>query len=229
MASEYLRKLAQEQPPPEKPRELTPSEKRRNWLHYHKIWLIIGVVLFVSLGSILWNASGIGRTKPDYIFAWVDTSALDRETAQTLERKIALLGRDRNHDGKVTVELRQYTSTPSSDAESAWYYGVASNTRLVADITRGESYFFLTRHPEALQNAYHLLANADGSPPAEVDNKTDGKVYAWTSCPVLTGMDCDQTEFSGVFLGRRYFRGDDGGGHEADKELWDAITEGAIQ
>ncbi len=226
MASEYLRKLAQEQPPPEKPRELTPSEKRRNWLHYHKIWLIIGAVLLVSAGSILWNALEIGRTKPDYIFAWADTAAPDRATVRALEEGLARFGSDRNGDGRVAVELRLYTSTPSADAESAWYYGVASNTRLMADITRGESCFFLSRRPEVLQQAYCLLADGDGSRPAEGDFSVDGKVYAWTDCPALTGLAPDPDSMAGVFLGRRWFP-DGGVGREADDLLWKAITEGA--
>lgn len=227
MASEYLRKLAQEQPPQEKPRELTPSERRRNWLYYHKIWLIIGAVLLLSVVSILWNALGIGHTKPDYIFALVDDTALDDVTARAFEKQMALLGSDRNGDGKVSVELRQYTTTPSSDAETAWYYGVASNTHLVADITRGDSYFFLTRQPEALQRAYHLLADADGNPPPDGDTGIEGKVRAWSECPVLTSLDFDQTALNGIFLGRRCFHGDDGTGHEADAKLWEILTEGA--
>ena len=227
MASEYLLKKAREQAPAEAPRELTPAEKRKNWWHYHKWWVVAGVVLVWIVGSMLWNVLGIGKVKPDYIFAYVGTRALDEDLAAGLEERLAEFGEDVNSDGKVRVELRQYVMAQSTDNETAYYYQYAADTQLLADVTKGESYFFLTNDPEGVQRAYQLFANADGTPPDERDYEVADKVFAWADCPILTGLDVDQTALSGLYLGRRCFYGEAAEGHEAEDALWQRLIEGA--
>ena len=227
MASEYLLKKAREQAPAEAPRELTPAEKRKNWWHYHKWWVIVGIVLVWIVGSMLWNVLGIGKVKPDYIFAYVGTRALDKDLAAGLEKQLAELGGDRTGDGKVRVELRQYVMAQSTDNETAYYYQYAADTQLLADVTKGESYFFLTNDPEGVQRAYQLLANSDGTPPDERDYEIGDKVFAWGNCPVLAGLDVDQTALSGLYLGRRCFYGEAAEGREPDDAFWQIITKGA--
>lgn len=227
MASEYLLKKAKEQAPGEKPRPLTPAEKRRNWWHYHKWWVLAGLVLIWIAGSMLWNVLGIGRVEPDYIFAYVGKEPLGEATASGLEAALASLGEDSNGDGRVTVSLRQYATGRSGDPETAAYYNYAADTRLLADVTAGESYFFLTDDPLGLQRAYQLLAEADGSPPAEEDYSVTGKVLRWTDCPVLRALEADQEALSGLWLGRRCFYGQAARGHEAEEALWQMLIEGA--
>ena len=227
MASEYLLKKAREQAPPEAPRELTAREKRKNWWHYHKWWFAAGAVLVWILGSMLWNVLGIGKVKPDYVFAYVGQASLPEDLVSALEAGLAELGEDVNGDGTVRVELRQYVMAQSSDAETAYYYRYAADTRLLADVTAGESYFFLTPDPKGLQRAYELFANADGSPPSEGDHTVEDKVFAWTACPTLTGLDLDQSALSGLYLGRRCFYGEAAEGREADDALWHTLVKGA--
>ena len=227
MASEYLLKKAREQAPPEPPRELTPAEKRKNWWHYHKWWFVGGAVLLWIVGSMLWNILGIGQTRPDHIFAYVGRDALDEALAAKLEEQLAALGTDVNGDGVVKVELRQYPMNRGGDAETAMYYNYATDTRLLADVTKGESYFFLTEDPKGIQRAYELFANADGSAPEEGDWDTEDKVFAWSACPVLSDLDLDQSALSDLYVGRRCFYGKDGVGREADDALWQAITKEA--
>lgn len=227
MASEYLLKNAREQVPPEAKKELTPAEKRRNWWHYHKWWVVAGVVLVWIVGSMLWNVLGIGKVKPDYIFAYVGQTSLPEDIASALEAGLAELGEDVNGDGTVRVELRQYTMPNSADAETAYYYNYAADTQFLADVTKGESYFFLTDDPEGVQRAYQLFANADGTPPDERDYEAADKVFAWADCPVLAGLDMDQTALSGLYLGRRCFYGKAAMGRETDDAFWQIITKGA--
>ena len=155
MASEYLKWKDRDVKPDEPPPELTRKEKLANWFHYHKWWIVVWAFLLFSFGSILWNALGIGRVRPDYVFAYVGDAALRSDCAAALERELASLGQDVNGDGKVVAELRQYVSNAGQESsEDALMYGYASDVTLIADITNGDSYFFLMEDPEKFQRAY---------------------------------------------------------------------------
>lgn len=55
MASEYLLKKAKEEVKTQEVRVLTKAERRRNWWNYHKWHVVIGVLLVLCLGDILWK------------------------------------------------------------------------------------------------------------------------------------------------------------------------------
>lgn len=209
MASEYLKWKARDVKPDAPPPPMTRTEKLKNWFYYHKWWLLAGAVLLWILGSILWNALGIGQVKPDYRFAYVGAEPLADGTAAALEQYFTTLADDRNGDGQVKIELRQYALSRTGDAETSLYYNYAADTVLVADITAGESYFFLTETPDALQRAYEIFAAEDGTP-AE---KGEICVYALKNVPET------------LYIGRRCFYGDMAAGHEAEAALWAKIAE----
>ena len=227
MASEYLKQKAQKEiaaEAPQKPVVYTRREKIANWLHYHWLWLLIGAAGLVFAGTILFNLLGIGRTKPDYVFAYVGTEELTDEQAAAFEDAIAALGTDVNGDGKITAKLNRYGTKRSGDTETVLYYNQATDAKLLADITKGDSYFFLTDDPKGLQRSYLVLANADGSEPDEDDRDVADKTFRISDCPALSGLDA---VFSELYLGRRWFSGKARNGHEADAALWAALTKGA--
>lgn len=229
MASEYLKWKARDEKPAPPPPELTKKEKALNWLYYNKLYLIAGAVLLAIIGSILWNLIGV-KAKPDYIFAYIGRDELPQEAAAALEEALAAVGNDVNGDGAVHVELRQYATNRSGEPETAMYYNNAANTQLLADLTVGDSYFFLVEDPQAVQQAYQIFAQADGTPPAENDYEAMDKVLPWSGCPVLAGLDVDLSVFDGLYLGRRCFYDEKRASqHEADAVLWDVLTEGAVR
>lgn len=211
--------------PDEPPPPLTRKEKLANWFYYYKWWIVVWAVLLYIIGSILWSALGIGKVKPDYIFAYVGGRELSEEFAASLEAGLASLGSDVNGDGKVDLELRQYVTGYDGDLETAMYYNYASDVRLVADISQAESYFFLTDDPAGIQKAYGIFAQPDGSPPPEGDDSVEGKVIPWEDCPALAGLDIDQTQMEGIWIGRRCFY-EEKPSHEAEDALWSIITKG---
>lgn len=228
MASEYLKWKYRDVKPDEPPPPMTRKQKLANWFYYYKWWVLVWAVLLYIIGSIVWNALGIGQTKPDYIFAYVGSSDLSEECASALETEIGKLGQDVNGDGKVKVELRQYVVGRGGDPETAIYYNYAGNVTLVADITKGESYFFLVEDAANVQKAYQIFAHMDGTPPEDGDLSAADKVYKWSDCPVLSGLTVEQAPLAGLSFGRRCFYDDkQEAEREASARLWDILTKGA--
>lgn len=224
MASEYLKWKARDEKPAPPPRELTKKEKLQNWLHYHRLHLIAAAVLLWIAGSMLWNILGIGQTKPDYIFAYIGRDSLPEESAAALEAALSALGEDVNGDGKVVAELRQYATDRSGEAETALYYSSAANTRLLADITAGDSYFFLVEDPQGVQRSYQIFARLDGTPPADGDDEAMDKVFRLGDLPIIEVPD----GLSDLYLGRRCFYDEKQVAAQAANEaLWNVLTEGA--
>ncbi len=246
MASEYLKWKYRDVKPDGPPRELTKKEKLANWFYYYKWWLVVGAVLLVCLGSILWSALGIGKVRPDHIFAYVGERALPEDCVDALQRELATLGQDVNGDGRTVVELRQYpTGGDASDPESSSQYAYAYSAKLMADLNQGESYFFLLEDPEGFQKGYQILAGPDGQLAPEGDDGVAGKVLPWTGCPALAGLDLGSYEadtlsggtvtgdcqelLSGLYLARRgFYYEKQAVRHEADGALWAILTEGAV-
>lgn len=226
MAGEYFRWKYRDVKPDEASPPLKGWKKFANWFHYNKLWLLVGAVLICILGSILWSALGIGKVKPDYIFAYIGQRELPKEAAAALTERLQALGEDVNGDGKVTVELRQYATNPGGDAETALQYQYATDVTLIADIDEGDSYFFLAEDPSGVQLSYEIFANADGTPPANGDFEVADKVFSCESLPALA----DIPDLSSLYLGRRCFYDEEQAReHAADAALWNILTEGASQ
>lgn len=238
MASEYLKWKYKDVKPREKV-ELTPSEKRKNWWHYHKWHVLIGVVLAVIGGNLIYSALGIGQVRPDYQVAYVGASALPEDTAAALEAGLASLGEDANGDGQVAVSLRQYPLY-SADPQTV----MAAQIQLMADLTEGESCFFLLEDPERFQRDYHSLCRLDGSLPEEEDNSAEGTYWLWEQCPALAGLDLGSYRYSalgetvsgdsgelvsGLAVARRGFWTEKDAAYPDERAaLWEKMTEGAV-
>ncbi len=223
-------------------RQYTRWERFSNWFSYNKWYLAVGAVVLYVLGSMVWNVLGIGQTKPDHWVAYVGARRLPEDCVTALEGALAQYGEDVNGDGIVSVRLTQHITAGGSSTENM-VYGYAAEVTLLADITQGESHFFLVEDPDAFQRNFQVLADLDGSIPSEGDLTGMDKVLAWSQCPALSGLDLgsytdtylDQTEtgdcqdlLSGLYLGRRFYydpkQSDD---PAPDGRMWDRMTQGA--
>lgn len=240
MASEYLKWKFRDVKPEEKV-ELTQEEQRRNWWHYHKWHVVIGVVLAGIAVNLVFHALGIGQIKPDYQVAYVGEKALPDDTAAAIEAAFAALGEDLNGDGRVTVQLNQYASGgAAADVDMM----TSAEVTLMADILNRDSYFFLLEDPAQFQVAYRSLRKLDGSLPEEGDYSAEGTYLAWDDCPALASAELggysyqvagntvsgDSGELvSGLSLARRGFWLDETCKYpEGCDALWDKLTEGAV-
>ena len=225
-------------------RQYTKKEKLLNWLHYHKIQLAAGALVLGVAGSMLWNVLGIGQIKPDYRFSYIGSRELAKETVSTLKNALASFGDDLNGDGRVTVSITQHITADPTNTDNMMY-GYAADMTVLADITEGESTFFILEDPVSFQLSFQILSHPDGSIPAEDDFTALDKVFLWKDCPALSSLELgmyednylDLTEtgeiqdlLSGLYLGRRYFYDPSQQKYpEADDALWRAMTEGAVQ
>lgn len=238
MASEYL-KYKFKDVRREEPVELSPAQRRKNWWHYHKWPVLIGAVMLLIVADIGLNAFHQFTRRPDYQIAYVGVNALPDDTARAIEDGFAALGRDLNGDGRVTVELAQYAST--DDAEVA----AATEVLLMGDVLKRDSFFFLLEDPAAFQQKYHCLSLTDGSLPEDWDLSAQGTYFPWGSCPVLAAMELGAYSYDSLgetvtgqgrdvveplYVARRGFWTEDTCPYpEGCGELWDKLTEGALQ
>lgn len=161
VASEYLKWKYRDVKPEEK-RTLTKAEQRRNWWHYHKWQVIIGIVLLLIGLDIGKSVLHIGEVTPDLQIAYVGTNRLPEDTAAAIEAAFAQYAEDANHDGKVTVRLNQYPSVQNNGDSSTVdtdnrYYAQASGITLMADLESCDSFLFLMEDYEAFQRDYQIL------------------------------------------------------------------------
>ncbi len=80
-------------------REYTKWEKFSNWFYYNKWYLAVGCIVLYVVGSMLWNALGIGQVKPDYRIAYVGSRQLPQDCVTALENALSQYGQDVNGDG----------------------------------------------------------------------------------------------------------------------------------
>lgn len=222
-------------------RKLSRAEKRRNWWHYYKWYVICGVVLFGIACDLIGNALGLWHPSPDIQIAYVGETPLPQDTVAALEAAFASIAGDFNGDGKVTVKINQYASNSQNTDPDAVYYGTASEITLIGDISDCESYFFLMDDPERFQREQQLLACPDGSCPDKADHSTDDKVLLWSDCPVLSGLELgsysinilgenitgsNQELLSELYIGRRCFYTDSVTDNvEQCSVLWDTLVD----
>lgn len=221
--------------------QLTQEEERKNWWHYHKWHVLIGVVLATIAVNLILHALGVGQIQPDYQIAYVGENPLPDDTAAAIESAFAALGEDLNGDGQVTVRLNQYASTAGADAGMA----ASSEVTLMADILEWNSYFFLLEDPDWFQVSYRVLRRLDGSLPEEGNYSADGTYLAWDNCPALAAAELGGYSYetlgktvtgssdelaSTLFLARRGFWTEDTCQYpEGCDALWDRLTKGAVQ
>lgn len=227
----------------EKEKTYTRRQRLENWFYYNKLWVLVGFVIIWVAGSMLWNVLGIGRIEPDCRILYVGSRKLPEDCVQALEQALSAMAEDNNGDGTVTISLTQCVSTGGSMENQMYGYG--GEITVLADITEGESHFFLLEDPVDFQLSFQILANLDGSIPAEDDFEALNKVYRWADCPALASLELGTYEDSylditetgeiqdllkDLYLGRRYFFDPTQQENPAgDNALWLAMTEGATQ
>lgn len=208
MSSKYYEWLAKDQKKEEK-RELTPKEKRINWWHYHKWYVVAALVLGVCVVSLIGTTVRNYRSRPDYSVAYIGSAPLAEETSAALQAALEGLGRDLNGNGEVSVAVRQYILYAGEDSDSAagreiqLSYDYTGKVQLMADFESCDSFFFLMEEPERFQSDYGVLARLDGSLPEETPESSLPAYLPLKEFPALEEIPGGQS----LYLARRGFVG----------------------
>ena len=165
MASEYLNYKYRDVGHREK-REYTPREKRRNWWHYNKWYVIGSIVGAILLGNLILTMLGVGKEHPDVTIAFITDYQISEEAAGTLQNSLAAYADDYNGDGKVSVSLQQYV-IPDGSSKETEQVAYAGRITLIGDLEECTSFLFLIRDPDSFQKTYEILCYPDGTLPPE--------------------------------------------------------------
>lgn len=223
------------------PGHMTKAQRRKNWWHYYKWYVTVGVILAAALIHLIGSALGLFTKSPDLQIAYVGAGRLPDDTVSALEQIFASLIDDYNQDGEILVQLNQYIrDNNAADAETA-YAQYASEISLLGDISDCESYLFLMDDPGRFQREFQILAMPDGSCPGDADYSADGKVILWADCPLLAASEAgsyaeiiggqsvngdNQKLFANLYLGRRYFYNDRTAENREDCDsLWELLVD----
>lgn len=241
----WVTKSSDEQYTPEPAhREYTRQEKASNWWHYNKVAVVVAVIVVALIAWTVHDA--LSQVQPDLQIGYVGMQSLPEETADALEAALVPYCTDRNGDGKVVVQLNQYTLGFGEDSEDADPYSqMAGLTKLSADLSADtETYLYLLADPEGFQEQTQILQYRDGTlPPDGETGDWQQMVYRWSDCPVLAGLDLGSytvfgdtgdTQFSSQELVGPLYLGFRGNWAEEVPEaytqaqtLWAALTAGA--
>ena len=216
MASEYLMKKYKDVKPDE-PKELTPKEKRANWLYYHRIHFIIAAVVVLAAIGLVKDV--FMKTEPDYQIGYFSDIYLNEQVELAIEERLSELGDDLNGDGQVVVQLNPYVI---NEADPTSYTVQVS---MVGDMSVGISDFYLVHDPVEFQEEYGVLTMTDGS---YFDVGMDPELcvrYHVKDCPVFDGLEFEED----LYLTRRQFtKEEDLEAHAGAAGLWEAMTADAV-
>lgn len=193
----YTLNITEEDLQPEEVVELTPQEKRANWLHYHK-WHIAFAVFMLAL--IIWFVHDVTtRILPDYQFAIITDKMVDGITLDALEEAFAAELEDLNGDGQIEVSFVYYglhfaENFDRLDLSNQTYteMNMADEQRLSTDLSVSESLIFITDCFPGLQSQIPIFGFLDdpyGYPAEDELQDYDRMTVKWSDSELLRNLD----------------------------------------
>ena len=119
----------------------TASEKRENWWFYHKIHVIVGVIIAACVACFVWSL--VTKENPDYSIALMTEYVVPGDLQTDIEEHLERYGEDLNGDGKVIVSLQYYhfMSDAKTDYEAAEQQ--SAFVKFAADASAADSMMFI--------------------------------------------------------------------------------------
>ena len=182
--------------------EKTPRGKWGNFWFYHKWHVLIGAAVVLVAAWII--VSTVQTVRPDYTVGLLSQTPYPDTVLDSLAQGLEKYGKDLNGDGKVVVQVAQYT-LPAPAASGAGIIASGSGsaaqlnlqqiqvdqTKFVTDISSGTSMIFICDDKSFLQQekSEKMFAYSDGStPPANAADYEKMRI-ALEKCPKLAGMN----------------------------------------
>ena len=188
---------------PPQPQPVTPKDKWDNfWYHYK--WPTI-VALFIITVAVVVIVQAATKTRADYTVCVVAQQELSFQATERLKAEFTAVGRDRNGDGKVVVQVQalNIALTPGGTAVNA------GRQTVMAHIVARDVYLF------ALDPSYYNETLAplfeEGTcffAPLSVqseDISADGTYWNWKNSPLLEEADMQEIDVWQAVPSELYF------------------------
>lgn len=179
----------------------TPKGKWNNFWFYHKLHVVIGVVVAAIVITTIVSAT---RTvQPDYTVGLISQNAYPDSVTTELGQMMSKYGVDRNHDGKVVVQVQMYQipalSSSSGTAASSGPAGAqvdpqvaqAYQVKLIGDIQGGTSMIFITDKDSFIRqekSGDHVFAYNEGTTPPDNATDYDKMRIPLSKCPKFANL-----------------------------------------
>lgn len=140
-------------------RPLTSAEQKKrraaNWWYYH--WGMVAAGALVVLGVVYVGRTLLTAVDPDESVAIVTAEALPDAALAALQEELAGCAADRNGDGRVVVEVNNYTWAAAPDALHTDAQ-TAGAVRINTDLVQGISSIWFVEDPDAFEEAYGVFS-----------------------------------------------------------------------
>lgn len=228
----YLRDIDPNDLKPEEPKELSGKEKRKNWWHYHKVWVIVGVLVFGIVGFTVYDV--VTQVHPDLTVTVLSPYTLPEQLTDKLQTGLEQWVDDLNGDGQVRVQVNMLTIAIDEDAGGTDPNTQMANVvKLSGDLQTGDTMLFMmdSTAAELYQAGYGIFGLADGQIAPEDATAAELGV-AFGQLPGLADMDLmldgsdgstlDASEYMSSFLlGVRAYYGTALDGKSEHLESWE--------
>ncbi len=167
---------------------VTGKDKRQNWWYYHKIHLLVAVLVVALVGSFVYSM--VTKVTPDYTIALLTSYTMPETGLNQLEDYIATYADDRNGDGQVSINLTNYVYATGSDADYA--QKEAAIVRFMADASSNEVMIYL--HDEeafdALESNFEgFFQYTDGTPMADDATDYENAMTPWEDIAAFANFE----------------------------------------
>lgn len=186
----YTRNIRPEDLEQKTPAALSRKQKRENFWYYHKWHVLLGLLGILLAFMLVYSLSTV--TSPDYQITLLSPYPRSATALEALQQQLSVFGKDRNADGKVVVQVQQYTVASTEELSNAInpQANMAGTAQLQGDAQTGGTVIFLTDDFEALQARYSFFTDLN-APYTGIDTMPQNGTYyiPWTACPPLCALD----------------------------------------
>lgn len=189
--------------PPPPPPPLTPKEKRQNFWFYYKWHFVIGGVIALILGTMIYDI--VTQVRPDYEIGLITTIGYPPDTDVVLSEKLTPFFDDRNGDGEIVVNVNIYSMGELGGVTDPNVL-MANQTKFVGDVDAGQSMLFIVDEPALLDAQYGIFSDDVPDDTIEQPEEGDDLITVtydpadnvkfgvrWGDCPKLTALDLGES------------------------------------
>lgn len=164
---------------------VTGKDKRKNWWYYHKVHLLVGIIVVGLVGSFIYSM--VTKVNPDYTIGLLTSYSMPSNGLDQLEKCITPYADDRNGDGQVVVTVVNYVYSDDADADATQQQ--AAVVRFLADASSNTCMIYL--HD---QEAFDALSRSDfgglfqyndGTAMPEDADDFENAMLSWDEIPAL--------------------------------------------